>query len=149
MDRLLGGSDGDNGRVSAVLRLEHLSGDAVEERAAAAVVSAIFPQPVYDPARGDTAHVYVSADQSAALANHTDVTDVLALQVSGRKAWTVCEPVQPPNMGSDKYGTCSTYDAGEMDGLPTTCEQIELHPGDLLYWTACNMLLRRAPGCSR
>ena len=46
-------------RLSVVARLERLFDEDASDAAAAAAVGAIFPAPLFDLARGDTAHVYV------------------------------------------------------------------------------------------
>ena len=51
------------------------------------------------PLNDMTAHVYVSNQGASALKNHTDVTEILVLQLVGRKEWLYCrereEPVLP------------------------------------------------------
>ena len=51
------------------------------------------------PLNDMTAHVYVSNQGASALKNHTDVTEILVLQLLGRKEWLYCrereEPVLP------------------------------------------------------
>ena len=43
------------------------------------------------PGRGETtAHVYMSNGDASALENHTDVTEILVVQLLGRKAWLYC-----------------------------------------------------------
>ena len=115
-------------RLSVVARLEKLFDGDASDAAAAAAVSRLFPAPLFDLGRGDTAHVYVSPPGGAALANHTDENDVVVLQVSGAKDWTVCAPVA----NEPKRSTCATYDAGEMSALDL-CSRLTLYPGDLLF----------------
>ena len=128
-------------RISAVLKLERLARSRPSDSEAAAAIGDLFPPSVFDMARGDTAHIYVSAPNAAALANHTDVTDVLVLQVGGSKEWTVCPPppiIESPESesretsGPDKLSTCTSYDAIEMAGLER-CRTLTLEPGDLLF----------------
>ncbi|KAH8094075.1 glutathione transferase [Aureococcus anophagefferens] len=131
-------SDAREERMSVVARLEYLFGVDASERAATAAVERLFPKPVFDLDRGDTAHVYVSAPGAAALANHTDLNDVVVFQIAGAKAWHVCTPAPAAGRaGPDvhavaKHGTCATYDASEMSGLEV-CDDFELGPGDLLF----------------
>ncbi|KAH8068831.1 hypothetical protein JL721_6401 [Aureococcus anophagefferens] len=82
------------------------------------------------PDRGDTAHVYVSSPGAAALANHTDVTDVLVVQLRGSKTWRVCGRAQ------------AAFTHGELDAARlrrlemaavADCEATTLSPGDALY----------------
>jgi len=115
-------------RLSAVLRLERLFLEDASDTVAIEAVGALFPPSIFDLGRGDTAHVYVSPPGESALANHTDVADVLVLQVAGSKEWTVCDPV--PRVA--KYSTCATYDDDEMSDL-ANCQALTLHPGDLLF----------------
>ena len=119
-------------KLSAVLRLEALAGTTSSETEAAEAVAELFPPPVFDASRGDTAHIYVSAPESAALANHTDTTDVLVLQIGGRKEWTICPPAPVDASTFDKPSTCATYDAEEMATMDA-CESVVLAPGDLLF----------------
>ena len=96
--------DADSG-LSAVVRLEGL--DA--EKADVALRRLGAPDGLHDLDAGDTAHVYVSAPNAAALNNHTDDTDVIVVQVSGKKAWFLCAK-------SDVHAApdrCAAYDAAE------------------------------------
>ena len=153
--------EGSSSIVSAVLRLETLgaaeeggggaaagAGAEEEEDAAAAAateaVGALFPEAVFSRARGDTAHVYVSSPGAAALANHTDVTDVLVLQLRGAKAWRVCDAAQPA-LGDGKLDTCATYDAGEMASL-RRCDDVALRAGDVLFIPRRSVHSARAAG---
>lgn len=125
-------SDLDEGRVSAVLRLEALAGDRASEREAAEAVAELFPAPIFDAGRGDTAHVYVSAPGAAALGNHTDLTDILVLQIGGTKEWSVCPPLPVEHPSFPKLETCASYDGEEMATIER-CETLVLEPGDLLF----------------
>ena len=42
-----------------------------------------------------TAHVYISNQGASALKNHTDTTEVLVLQLLGRKEWLHCREREP------------------------------------------------------
>ena len=73
-------------RVSAVLRVEVLA----PPQAADAMDALGSMYGGFDPAGGDTAHVYVGGPGLAALNNHTDVYDIIVVQLSGRKRWRLC-----------------------------------------------------------
>ena len=109
---------------SAVLRLEHLEEAPVEALRRLAPV---------DLTR-DTAHVYLSSPGASALANHTDVTDVLVIQLVGSKEWIFCPPRQDSVTVFDtaKLGQCTTYDDVEMADLDR-CERATLSPGSIMY----------------
>ena len=81
-----------------------------------------------------TIHLYLSRPQSAALANHTDTTDIFVLQLHGAKEWILCDDPGHLTMIKSLRGKldgCSTYNEVEMDGLK--CRREILHPGDALY----------------
>lgn len=101
-------------------------------------------------AGGGTVHLYMSSPGTAALANHTDVTDIVVLQLDGAKEWLLCSEKQPQQQAesrdqlpapvlrthetdfSRKLDTCSTYKATEIaDHLD--CERKTLYPGDALF----------------
>ena len=112
-------------RLSAVLRLEKLFAADRSDATAATAVARLFGAPVFDLARGDTAHVYASSGGAAALANHTDPYDVVVLQVSGSKEWLVCPPA--PRTRGPKLDMCATYDDDEM-AEAVACETVALFP---------------------
>ena len=76
---------------SVVLHLEEL--DAVPAPFNA-MLSTLLPL-----GRDVTAHVYISNRGASALRNHTDKTEVVVAQLSGRKEWLYCReraPFAPP-----------------------------------------------------
>ena len=113
--------------ASAVLRLEALA----SAPGAAEALARLLPRTVYDPDRGDTAHVYASSPGAAALANHTDVTDVLVVQLRGSKTWRVCGRAQAA-FTHGELDRCAAYGASEMAAV-ADCEAATLSPGDALY----------------
>lgn len=93
---------------------------------------------------GGTVHLYISAPETAALANHTDTTDIVVLQLDGDKEWLLCKAKADleeeegffglRNEEADfnkKLGACSTYEEAEFEKLD--CERHMLHPGDALF----------------
>ncbi|KAK7253733.1 hypothetical protein SO694_00002414 [Aureococcus anophagefferens] len=110
-------SDAREERMSVVARLEYLFGVDASERAATAAVERLFPKPVFDLDRGDTAHVYVSAPGAAALANHTDLNDVVVFQIAGAKAWHVCTPA-PAGVEAARGPTSTAPEPGRVDVAP-------------------------------
>jgi len=65
-------------RVSATLLAERLEPIAAAEQAQL-ISDTLFSD--FDLAAGETAHVYISGPRMAALKNHTDITDIIVLQV--------------------------------------------------------------------
>lgn len=98
-------------------------------------------------ADGGTIHLYLSSPKASALANHTDTTDIVVVQLEGKKEWLLCKEKestqitsdfasllrakQTGNYFSEKLNSCSTYRAFEMDQLD--CETTVLYPGDALF----------------
>ena len=90
-----------------------------------------------------TAHVYISNQGASALKNHTDTTEVLVLQLLGRKEWLHCrerEPVVLPWLPaaaksalSAKTSMCQTYEANEMALESLECDRIVTAPGDVFH----------------
>lgn len=82
-----------------------------------------------------TIHLYVSRPNSAALGNHTDITDIFVLQLDGAKEWLLCQEPQRETTLSrnvrDKLDKCATYKEIEIGDL--ICETHTLFPGDALY----------------
>ena len=114
--------------TSIVLRLEEL--------APREVPAAFHPwlAPFSPLSNGTTAHVYVSSEGGSALANHTDVTEILVVQLLGRKEWLHCREksnLAPFLAVSEKLDRCTTYSAAEMDALE--CDRTTTAPGDVLY----------------
>ena len=61
------------------------------------------------PLTNVTAHVYISNQGASALKNHTDVTEVLVLQLLGRKEWLYCrerEELVLPWLPAAAQSTC-------------------------------------------
>ena len=85
-------------RRSVVLRLERLVSHDDDSQDGKARGAGLLPSPFADllepflplGTEATTAHVYVSAEGASALGNHTDITDVLILQLAGRKEWLHC-----------------------------------------------------------
>lgn len=95
-------------------------------------------------------HLYLSAPGTAALANHTDITDIAVLQLDGAKEWFLCtaakqkeqdnDMIQPTSspwpfttLFSEKLKSCATYSEKEMDSSLLECEKTTLYPGDVLF----------------
>lgn len=111
---------------SLVYAMEELAGPPLDRS------EQILSQTVLDAApfflRGHgSAHLYMSAPSTAALANHTDITDIVVVQLDGAKEWWLCSEKKTPQMDdqmhqqlnflrhpefdfSRKLSTCSTYD---------------------------------------
>jgi hypothetical protein len=136
-----------NERRSVVLRLEQLVEDHTNTPVDASLLG-----PLYDALRpflplgtgkGETtAHVYISNEGAAALANHTDITEILVLQLLGRKEWLYCVPdkdkpqlpwLTPKTTLPAKLSKCTTYDAVEMADGSLTCQSVVTAPGDTLF----------------
>ena len=123
--------------MSIVLRLE----DLASARAAPPFRELIAPFLPLDTtgANAVTAHVYLSSEGAAALANHTDVTDIVIVQLLGRKGWLYCpeRPADPskspfpfvPSGIEVKLPKCATYTASEMASL--ACECVSARPPSL------------------
>ncbi|KAJ8613656.1 hypothetical protein CTAYLR_003142 [Chrysophaeum taylorii] len=91
--------------VSAVLRIEKLP-------SVPRIYRNVLGEALGMVEKGEwTAHVYIGADGSSALSNHTDVTDVAVYQLSGAKDWLRCDG------DGDKASKCAQYDKAEMENL--------------------------------
>ena len=105
---LLASGDDDAPR-SAVLRVELLDTDGLSPALERALADA--KEKVFDPVTAWSAHIYISASGAAALGNHTDVTDVVVWQLTGRKQWLRCAP-DDEDLDYDvrrKRDECATY----------------------------------------
>ena len=132
---------------SAVLRLEHLAKTNNFDDDDAAVffgplADVVRPFLPIGPGRGETtAHVYMSNGDASALENHTDVTEILVVQLLGRKAWLYCTAdesdspqwLTPKTTLPAKLSKCTTYDATEMTDSSLTCQHVVTAPGDMLF----------------
>ena len=89
-----------------------------------------------------TAHVYISGAGASALPNHTDVTEIVVLQLLGRKEWLYCREKPPSATAAaatlfpleakpDKYNTYSAQ--AEVDSDALECERAVTSPGDTLF----------------
>ena len=118
---------------SLVLRLEELAADALD----GAPLFQELLAPFLPLSNGTTAHVYLSSSGASALANHTDVTEILVVQLLGRKEWLYCPektnslPFVSADVLAAKLPKCSTYSEEEMATLD--CERVITSPGDVLY----------------
>lgn len=74
-------------KKSVVFRIENLTGKSYKHTKE--LVNKVVPNKILDD-KG-TIHVYFSSPGAAALANHTDVTDIFVLQLDGAKDWFLCE----------------------------------------------------------
>ncbi|CAJ1933696.1 unnamed protein product [Cylindrotheca closterium] len=122
-----------HGQISGILRLQ-LVKESVRDHVKS-IVNRTIDNSVIE--NGGTIHLYLSKPESSALANHTDVTDIFVLQLSGAKEWILCDADAPQfahkldrNLRG-KLDLCTTYNAAEMDSL--RCERTILYPGDALY----------------
>ena len=119
---------------SVVLHLEEL------EAAPAPFAEMLRP---FLPLTNLTAHVYISNAGASALKNHTDKTEVLVLQLLGRKEWLHCrereEPVLPwlpdasPSALAAKLPKRTTYESDEMALDSLDCSRIITAPGDAFH----------------
>ena len=99
--------------------------------------------PVLPLSGNRTAHLYVSGRGASALPNHTDVTEIVVLQLLGRKTWIHCrekqasDAAQLPFLDSPKHALggkldkCSTYGPDDMADLE--CDSVTSSPGDVLF----------------
>jgi hypothetical protein len=166
-------------RRSVVLRLENIiegdalrttmnttteeGGDDEKESSALRLLGPIFGEllqpflPIGITADKPSTHVYLSNGGASALKNHTDVTEIVALQVLGHKEWLFCTVDDDDHdddlMSSDsttpswlkvanapettrpgeKLAKCSTYDRAEMADASLACERVVTAPGDALF----------------
>lgn len=67
--------------------IEETSGPARER--SSGIISNVAASSILDDDFG-TVHLYMSAPETAALNNHTDVTDIAVLQLDGAKEWLLC-----------------------------------------------------------
>lgn len=123
---------------SLVYYLEMLDGSAFER--SKNVVSTVKSSVLQN---GDgTVHLYLSSPGSAALANHTDPSDIVALQLDGAKEWLLCTEEKDENPGllslrspkadfSRKLDSCAKYGSSEIETLE--CKREILYPGDALF----------------
>lgn len=96
--------------------------------------------------RDHTAHLYLSTPGTAALDNHTDITDIVVMQLDGAKEWFLCtereQEVGTTDFNSNldflfedslssKLNSCSKYTVHEIESLD--CERTTLYPGDVLF----------------
>ena len=115
--------------TSFVLRLEYLHD--IPYDVSKGLIHDVVPNHILED--GGTIHLYVSSQGAAALANHTDITDIFVLHLDGVKEWLLCEE-NNEKQGDPltyKLDTCATYNQMEIDTL--RCETIQLHPGDGLF----------------
>ena len=112
--------------------------------------------PIGGTAGKPTAHVYVSNGGASALKNHTDVTEIVVLQILGHKEWLYCtaddddrddatlsDTTMPTwlklanapekTLPGGELSSCSTYDKSEMTDASLTCERVVTSPGDTLF----------------
>lgn len=110
---------------SLVYYVENLGGTSYD-RAKEILSTVVSPSVMLN---GGTAHLYMSSPGAAALDNHTDVTDIVVLQLDGAKEWVLCsgkenskEEAGSPLVSGEftrKLNSCSTFNIQECrDGLP-------------------------------
>lgn len=91
---------------------------------------------------GGTIHLYLSSPGVAALDNHTDVTDIVVLQLDGEKEWLLCKEKMLEDNSLErkrnkdisfmnKLDSCSSYKDDEIEQMD--CEHTVLRPGDALF----------------
>ena len=128
---------------SVILRLEEL--DPASDSMLPLFQDLLAPVlPLYSKRQRDrntTAHVYISGPGASALPNHTDVTEIVVLQLLGRKEWLYCR-AKPRAPGfaatlfpfeAAKLVKCETYDDVEMNSGALDCERAVTSPGDVLF----------------
>lgn len=119
---------------SLVYYIEKLDDGPSFERSKEIINSVASPTFMED---GGSVHLYMSSPGTAALANHTDITDIVVLQLDGAKEWLLCSEkglttASPADHFSNKLDACSSYGSAEMNDL-LDCERTILYPGDVLF----------------
>jgi hypothetical protein len=76
-------------------------------------------------------NAYITPPQNQGFAPHYDVHDVFVLQVSGRKRWTIHEPVVPHPLDNQPWESVRDEVAARAAGAPLIDTVLE--PGDALY----------------
>ena len=90
------------------------------------MINKVIPNDVLED--DGTIHLYLSSRDAAALANHTDITDIFVIQLDGAKDWLLCEESGFDTDGfRDKLDTCSTYNDKEISTL--ICDNGDSLPG--------------------
>ena len=114
---------------SGILRIEHLKRNDYDR--AKELIHKVVENSVLEDE--GTIHLYLSRPNSAALANHTDPTDIFVLQLRGTKEWLLCEDEESFHEKSlrNKLNKCATYNEIEISDL--VCHREKLFPGDALY----------------
>ena len=125
---------------SMVLRLENLASHAMPAFFTE-LLEPVLPLSGGANSSRSTAHVYISGHGASALPNHTDVTEIVVLQLLGRKEWLYCR-AKPRAAGfaatlfpleANKLVKCETYDDAEMNSGALDCERVVTSPGDVLF----------------
>lgn len=83
-------------------------------------------------------HLYFSSPGSAALKNHSDVTDVAVWQLAGSKSWLLCDADRVETASiARRLDTCATYDDDDMATIDAEtsgdCRTVLLEAGDALW----------------
>jgi ribosomal protein L16 Arg81 hydroxylase len=76
-------------------------------------------------------NAYITPPQNQGFAPHHDLHDVFVLQVSGRKHWTIHEPVVTDPLGNQAFEAFKSEIAERVAGEPLIDTVVE--PGDALY----------------
>ena len=118
--------------ASFVYRLEHLN-DLAKRNSFDLVKDVVTDRSNRVMEDGGTMHMYVSAPGAAAMANHTDTTDIFVLHLDGAKEWMLCEERDEAQDSylTHKLDACTTYNEEEIETFK--CETVTLYPGDGLF----------------
>ena len=104
-------------------------------RAQAAPLEAMLRETVYSElgasdVTDDTVHLYLSGPRMSALRNHTDNSDIVVLQLAGRKRWLLCHG--PAGGAADGTSLAQLRelhaDTAPMGGLTRELEAFEQVP---------------------
>ena len=131
---------------SIVLRLEELVSYAAQPEELESSGGSFPLLEILEPvlplsSNGTTAHIYMSGRSASALPNHTDVTEIIVLQLIGRKTWLQCrekprDTARYPSLDGPEDGLwakldkCATYSPAEVADLQ--CDSVTTSPGDVL-----------------
>lgn len=133
-----------------VFRLEHLSPQSRN----ASAIGRFADRTSAAMRMSNTVHVYMSTKPQTILPPHNDPYDVVVMQLSGQKKWTVCVPkatevnVDPSKSFTDAHLSdirelkqphdsetdsvfCSAFTNQTLEHM--ACTEYLLHPGDVLY----------------